>query len=380
MTLYHHDNRDYKVAASQAATQARDRLQDEIDKGRSTAADVIARLDAEVPNDRIFSARGMKFRPGYEVNSPQPVVLDLHKPSEDLPAPLGIHRHALTQVGQRAGVPKRFIDSLSDSRQHWAQDLLAHNFNEIYSHQDAGKRFLVRSVDEEARGFLSDSFRRLDSRPIVQRFAETAHQGFGAVPVRGHYMATRVAIKMLLPMVFEPVENEVMAYGVQISNSDYGDGALTIKAFMLRLWCTNYAITEDALRQVHLGKRLGQSIQFSKETYALDTAATVSAVADITRTLLEPPAVDKLMAGIKQAHEENISPLQVKAFLKANLTNGEAQEVTDKFSSADVELLPPGQTKWRLSNALSWFAGEQDTEADRLRMQELAGKLVKVPA
>ena len=73
-------------------------------------------------------------------------------------------------------------------------------------------RFLLRSVNGEVRGFLSDRFRRLDSRPIVDSFARVC-QGVGALPVEGYVTDTKMALKAILPQVFEPVRHEVMAFG-----------------------------------------------------------------------------------------------------------------------------------------------------------------------
>jgi len=50
--------------------------------------------------------------------------------------------------------------------------------------------------------------------------------------------------------------------------------------------------------------------------------------------------------------------------------------VKDVFSSADVEKLPPGQTSWRFSNAVSWLANEVEDEHRKLELQELAGTLL----
>ncbi len=79
---------------------------------------------------------------------------------------------------------------------------------------------------------------------------------------------------------------------------------------------------------------------------------------------------------IKKAHEEKVSPTQVKGFLKQHLNKGEAKAVSDAFSGPDVINLPPGENRWRLSNAISLLARETENEHRSLELQQIAGKLV----
>jgi hypothetical protein len=230
-------------------------------------------------------------------------------------------------------------------------------------------------VNDEARGFVSDKFRRLDSRPIIEAFAQTC-QTIGAVPVEGHALETKVCLKAMLPYVFEPVENEVMAFGLAVQNSDFGDGALSVRAFVLRLWCTNYAIADEALRQIHLGRRLAENMSFSERTYQLDTQTMVSALQDVVRGTLAPDRINMYLDGIRQANEQGIDSKQIKAFLEKALNKGEVKQVTDAFASADVVNMPAGQTVWRLSNAISWVAGHTEDGRRRLDMEQLAGKFL----
>ena len=201
-------------------------------------------------------------------------------------------------------------------------------------------------------------------------------QKFGALPVQGYALDTKVGLKAILPVVFEPVPNEIFSYGLYWENSDFGDGAHTVRGFLNRLWCTNMAITEETMRQIHVGKRLSGDFSYSSRTYQLDTKTAASAIEDIVEHLLDPENVQKVCAGIKAAHEEEVSPLQVKGFLKKHLQKGEAEEVTRVFNSADVVNVPAGQTKWRLSNAVSWVAGQMDDRHRALDLMKVAGKAV----
>jgi len=359
--LVHHSSTDYAAAASDAAAHARTKLESLIETGRTRAAAVIEQVQRQLPVDRISPAPLVKFTANGHVG------LDLGG------GPITVHDHALSQVCARTDVPFGYIQRLRGT--DWGRQLIARNLNDNLAAQ-TGSRYLLRMVPQtdglELRGFLSDRYRRLDSRPIIDAFCKAANT-VGALPIEGYALETRVAIKAIIPTVFEPVPNEVMAFGVILSNSDFGDGALSLRAFMLRLWCTNYAITDEALRQVHLGGVLPAEVQFSDRTYRFDTARSVSMVSDLVRSEIGPDRVAASCDAIRRANEQNVDASKVTAFLKKHLGIGDATDVTNAFTSADVQNLPPGQTAWRLSNAISWIAGNTPNEAKRLDMMKVAG-------
>src|SRR5262249_55027027 len=79
-----------------------------------------------------------------------------------------------------------------------------------------------------------------------------------------------------------------------------------------------------------------------------------------------------------KANDEKIEPQKVGERLRKVLTKGEVDQVVQTFNSPDVENLPPGNTTWRLSNALSWVAGKLTDAERKLDLMKLAGSGVKV--
>ncbi len=360
MALYHHDQRDYAAAAASAGQFARNKIDSLLENGRGRAMAVLEKISNEVPNDYVAAGPQIFWGAGHN-------GLDVMVGESEV---LSVHSHALGQAAGYVGIPTRYARML-DSTEGWGQELLAHNLNALYGRSP--KRHLIREVDGEVRGIMSDKYKRLDSRPIVEAFAQEA-AALGAVPIEGYALDTKVALKALLPTIYEPVENEIMAFGMVLQNSDFGHGALSLRLFMMRLWCTNYAIAEERLRKVHLGGRLPDDMEFSEETRNLETAATISAMRDVVRNGMGQEHINDIMAGIKAAHEANISATEVKAFLKSHLSKTEVNAVTEAFISAEVEMLPPGQNRWRLSNAISWIAGDTVDEVRRLELQQVAAR------
>lgn len=364
--LYHHSSVPYHQAASEAAHHGRTKLNTIIDRGRGRAADVIAAVQASNPVDRIVRGAALKFEPdGSQIRIR---IGDEVEP---------MHDHALAQAASRVGLPLTYAQHLrQDDRREWGPDLLAFNLQALYGKLPAETRLLTRSVNGNTMAVLSDRFRRIDSRQIVDSFAK-ACRSVGALPIEGYRTDVKIAIKAILPEVFEPVANEIMAFGIVLENSDFGAGALSLRVFALRLWCTNFAITTDeGLREVHLGSRLADDIAWSEQTHALDTARMSSAISDIVKSQLSAERINGMQDVIRRADAEEVDARQVGALLKKYLHKGEIERATEAFEGPDVELLPAGNTMWRASNAISWLAGMTTEPERKLELMKAAGAVM----
>lgn len=364
--MYHHDSRTYDIAASEAATYFRAKFEKLIEAGQASATRTIEHVLNVIPEDRIATARAITF----DANG--------HLRARVGDATLGVHEHAKGQICTALGMPRAYVEALSQEGpdHEWRRQLLAHNLNTLSAHTDS--RHLVRSVAGEIRGFLSDRYRRLDSRPLLEQFVDAIIE-LGAAPLEGYATDTKVAIKAVLPHIFEPIPNEVMVLGLQWSNSDFGAGTHCISMFVLRGWCTNKATCQNELRQVHLGRRLAEDVEFSERTYALDTQAQASAVGDIVRGSLGPEKVNALLGKIRALSETEIREFGAGAWgrkLASALTKAEHEKARDAFEGADTHLLPPGKTAWRLSNAISWVANGIKSEDRKMELERLAGEII----
>ena len=340
--------------------QAITKLNRLIEDGRQNAGQVIEHVMTHQPQDYIVKANALQF----SGNGGLSVALNN--------AEFGVHRFALGQIAENASLPVKFLDSLTASE--WGRALIAHNLSEIFKHRDA-KRHLVRTLNNEVRGFLSDSYRRLDSRPIIEAFV-TGVQRLGALPYKGIVTDTKVAIQAILPDVFDVIPGEVIAFVLSLENSDFGNGALSLRVGALRIWCDNLAVFEENMRQIHLGRRLDENIVFSQRTYLLDTKTTVSALEDIIGVQLNREGLKRRMELLAVTAQKAVDPQAAMKMLKDSLGVGQAQQVIDAYKSADIEMLPAGNDAWRLSNAISWIAGKETDGEKKLDLMKLAGEVL----
>jgi hypothetical protein len=371
--MYHHDDRDYDVAASAAAAKGRQKMEEIIHRGQASAESVVEIIQSRVIKDRVARAPAVKLAFNDEGERRLWVFGD---DVESLP----LHDHGMGQLLQNVGLRKDFADHLKNEAggSLWGKELLAHNVNEILAHR-TNQRNLIRAEggDELVKGFLSDSFRRLDSRPLTDAFLG-ACTDYGLLPIEGVASETKLRLRAVMPRVFEPIDNEVMIFGVEFGNSDYGDGGVVVNLWTMRVWCTNLAVAEKGLRQVHLGSKLPDNISFSDRTYRLDAETTAAAIGDVTGQLVGPSRINRMLTAIQNAGEKEVKGRDgIDKALARVLRDNEKEQVKAIYEGPDVVNLPPGETYWRLSNAVSWFAQSRDLDPNRkLDLQQFAGQLV----
>ncbi len=373
MKKFHHDGRDYAEADSAAAQVMRDRFHEQVSKAKGQGAVAVQKIIDEVPQDRIVPDMVGK----YEVVEGN-LVLDLKQPE-----PFKLHKHALGQIAEEAGIPKPYLSRLmslwqekdvpgpnGDVREEWGAKLAAHNLNEVFKHSH--KRHLHRAHGSELRGFLSTRYRRIHQGQLVETFAAACAE-VGALPYEAYAGDTKFMVKAVLDFMLEPVKDEVIILGVVLHESPYGNGATEVLPFLERVWCTNKAVMPTSLRQVHLGGRLSDDIDWSERTYKADSEAVASQVRDIVKSQLGPGNVAKVVDVVQQAQAANLKHNEVEAYLKKHLSKEDAEKVKEIYTSADIENLPQGQTAWRLSNALSFFAGTSTDKEKAYDVQKIAG-------
>jgi hypothetical protein len=153
----------------QSKTAATHKLEQLIVHGRTKASEVVDYVMNHQPSDRL--ARGGEL--GFEPDSDTNAVLIEYSDSQGGRIRQRLHRHSVQQMAQTTDLPLKFIDGLQQTAEPWARELLAHNLKTVFTNRFTKSRYLLRSVSGEVRGFLSDHYRRLDSRPITGVIWET---------------------------------------------------------------------------------------------------------------------------------------------------------------------------------------------------------------
>lgn len=357
-------------AASSRSDDIRTILQNKIQTGAKSALALIERIHTDVPRDQLAPAAAVKWQPTEGPGrSALSVNVDgtLLQPTE----------HALSQIAERAKIPALYLRGLTMPEVNgptlagWRPELAAHILREHYAH--ATGRMLVRSVRGELRGWLTDKYRRRNEARLVDTLAIEA-ANLGAIPIDGTATETQVSLKCILADLVQPLPGEWLAMGIDWRHSNFGNGANSVRAFVLRVRCLNGMTGEDYMREVHIGGRIAEDFEFSQRTYELNTETNVSAMRDIVRKTLGPAARESLIARIQDAGNRAMNATQLHNAIRV-LPKSQHKPIVDAFESLDVVNLPPGETAWRASNAVSWIARHVDDPELRLEMERKAGEL-----
>lgn len=290
-----------------------------------------------------------------------------------------LHDNAIGQLADRMGVPQRYLRTLA-SGETWAKNLAAEILNEHIGWTQR-TRVLVRTVGTQVRGVLSDSYRRLNSVEILTAFVQEASRQ-GAVISDAYMNDTKVWAETILPqpIVISTAKNgDVIIFaGARFSTSDYGDGAVDMRAFLLNGACLNGMVRESVMKQVHLGSKLPDNLQLSQRTYELDTRTTVSAVKDLTKGLFSRDNLMKKACEIQGASEIDVDfEHELKKLTRdGGLLKSEGKEVEKILMRNDPEDgVQGGATLWKLTQAITAHARELTPERSR-ELHEISGALL----
>lgn len=290
-----------------------------------------------------------------------------------------LHDNAVGQAAEKMNVPSRYLRELAGGTS-WKRALAARILNEHSSWSDRS-RVLVRAVGDEVRGILSDSYRRLDSQRILSAFLGKALEQ-GAVAYDALWTDTKIYVETILPQpICIPTEfnGEVQIYmGARFSTSDFGDGAVDIRVFLLNGVCLNGMVRENVMKQIHLGGKLPDNIQLSQRTYELDTQTTVSAVNDLTSQLFGRDNIRRKALEIKTAaaKEVNFTQELERLMQKGRLLKTENEGVRKLLMNNNPDDgFAGGPTLWKLTQAITAYARETQPARQR-ELHELSGELL----
>jgi hypothetical protein len=388
--LFHHNSTPYEEARSEAAKHARAKMEEKISNGKKKAEQLLLHLEQNIPHDRLIRPPEMKFVPtddGVEIE----VLTEKTR--------LSVHNNALSQFASRTKIDYGYIRKLLDGfaegegekkarkyltpgaySQEWRYELAAHIANNHLNNMLPKSRSnLLRAVGSQTRAFLSDNYDIYDGTALLAAFVEASQKlEVPPVPVESTCTDLRSSLKMFLPIVFEPVDGEVMCVGIEWFNSDFGCGKYGVRMTLWRLWCTNFAMLEEGLFEVHLGPRLTSDrlIQYSKKTMDLQTQARIEATKDIVNGLLGPEKVNSVLNAVRKADEEHVSWASAKNMLSKYLRKAELEEAGQLFASEDNMSVPRKQSLYKVSQILGLFAGRTDDGDRKMELERASGAVL----
>ncbi|MFC2088267.1 DUF932 domain-containing protein [Calditrichota bacterium] len=288
----------------------------------------------------------------------------------------GLNSIAHEQIGSKLGIPKKYYDRMKAENPL----LLQENINSWFQTQP--KKRMVRTLDETARSFLGEGYRRLDNYDLALAILPVLWNS--DVQIKSAQLTERkLYIQAVTPSLEQEVKKgEIVQAGIIISNSEVGYGCVNIKPLIFRLVCSNGMITGQTLRKYHIGRHNNNGDDISElltdETKKLDDQAFWAKVKDVVSNSLGDET--NFVKQVKKLQET--TQRQITAPLE-----GIVEITSQKFGLSETEkdgvlkkLIQNGDlTQYGLTNAITAQAHQINDYDRSVDFERYGGKLIELP-
>ena len=291
--------------------------------------------------------------------------MTMRNDSKNISTLLGVGEIAHRQIGSALGIPAKYYDKMRAEN----PELLAQNVNSWFT-MTPQKR-MVRTLDGNARAFLSERYRRA-VLPILAEMPDVQIESC-------EITESKMYLKAVNPrLTAEVVPGDIVQSGILITNSEVGMGSMSIQPLVYRLVCTNGMVVNDArTRKYHVGRgneAAEDYTLYSSETLAADDRALLLKVRDTVRAVVDQTRFERVIEMMREAKEAKITSTDIPQMVELaaadyGLNKAEGSGVLDHLiRGGDLSL-------YGLSNAITRAA--QDVESyDRSTEMESIGYTV----
>lgn len=278
-------------------------------KAGRTLTELAAEIQRQADSKRDFVAPASKL--AMDSSSPYHPVLAMQNGSVTR---FGIKDTMHEQIASRLEIPRHYYDRMRTEQ----PDLLTTNVNTWLKHSQ--NKYMVRTLDGDARALLSDKYRPLDNIDLAEAVLPKLID-LGVNIESCEITERRLYLKAVTPKITAEVKTgDVVQAGLCISNSEIGGGAIKIEPLIYRLICLNGAIVNDmAMRRAHIGKKHsfleldGAEQYYRDETRMADDRAFWLKVQDVVAAMLDGKTFAAIVERWQIATEQKITadPVEV---------------------------------------------------------------------
>lgn len=305
------------------------------------------------------------------------IYLQMHD-NESLPLePLDVNSIAHQQLATYSGIPAPYYRRMLEEHPR----LLAHNVNEWLQRKPSQR--MLRTMDGTARAFLSNRYRRIDNMEIAEIVLPELQKLEGAVFESCQITESRMYIKVVNPRLQAEVSpGDIVQSGIIISNSEVGQGSVSIQPLVFRLVCSNGMVINDAqAKKYHLGQ--ASSTDGNLEIYSNDTLAAID-------TAFIKQMRDTVAAAVDQARFAKVIDLMRTARDAAMKTHdipnlvqltGKEFGITESERSGVLQHLIEGKdlSLYGLSNAVTRYSQDVDSYDRATELEGIGYKILTMP-
>jgi hypothetical protein len=292
--------------------------------------------------------------------------------------PLEINQIAHRQLGAHLKIPVDYYDRMLSQY----PDLLAQNVNTWLQREPSTR--MVRTLGGTARAFLSNRYRRIDNIEIAKIVLPIIGQMNGAHFESCQITDSRMYLKVVnTRLEAEVVPGDIVQAGIIISNSEVGQGSVSIQPLVYRLVCSNGMVVNDAkARKYHTGRinTLEENFQlYSEETLAAEDHAFVKKIEDTVKAVVDKARFAQVIDLMRNATEAKMNTADVPKLVKlASKDFG----IKDEESTGILQHLIEGKdlTLYGLSNAVTRHSQDVENYDRATQLESIGYKILSMPA
>lgn len=307
-------------------------------------------------------------------DAPKLRVFDSEGKDRINPLDIGIYAHR--QIASYLNIPQAYYDLMMDKN----PDLLGVNVNDwLYRTED---RRMLRTLDGEARAFLSERYKRIDNYDIAQATLPIIMEIPDVQFLSCNLTPGKMYIKAINPRLMDNVvPGDTVQAGIIISNSEVGLGAVNIQPLIYRLVCENGMVINDAVtRKTHLGPTISEEniFYYSKETVEADDKAFILKIQDTVRAAVDEAKFRTVVGQMREAKEAHMNTANVPEFVRlTSRTFG----ITEAEEKGVLQHLIEGKdlSLYGLSNAVTRFSQDVDSYDRATDLEGIGYKILTMP-
>lgn len=352
-------------------------------KAGRTLVELAQELDRQQNAKRDFVADTRAMRATVGLAMPEIVGTST---KEQAPAMLGmslqgvddvftVTRHAAGQIAEWSGIPRPYWDRMAKE----APALLESNVNHWLAERPAPR--MLRTLDGEARAFLSNRYRRIDNLDVAQVVLPVLSD-VGDIRIESCELTpSRMYIKAVNRRLEGEVKRgDVVQAGIVISNSEIGSGRVSVQPLIFRLVCMNGMIASDfGVKANHVGSRLDIADEtmaaelFRDDTIEADDNAILLKVRDVVRASMEQAGFTRMLDKMREATEQRIpDPLATIELTAKKFVLAEAEK-----AGLTKHLIEGGDlSRWGLLNAITRLSQDIPSYDRATELERMGGRVL----
>lgn len=245
-------------------------------------------------------------------------------------------------------------------------------------------RRMVRTLDGNARAFLSDRFRPLDNADLANAVLPRLMDLPDIRIESTEFTERRFYLKAVYPRIQADVKvGDPVQIGLLVSNSEVGSGSLQVLPLVYRLVCKNGMVSQDyGQRRYHVGKRAQEEESayelYTDNTKRLEDAAFFAKVQDTVSGVLTQDVLGKLVQRMRDATEQKIESKDLPAVVEVTAKQFGYTETTKHGILA--HLIQGGDlTRYGLMNAVTRQSQDEQDYEQATRMEQDGARIIELP-